>query len=242
MSPKALLRSAILFVSLAALGVLLKMSGLAQSLDESWIDAHIRGRGVAGPLVFVAAGAVFTSIGLPRQVVSFLAGYAFGFVPGTGLALVATALGCATTFSFARLVGREAVARRLPSKIRRIDDFLHDNPFSMTLLIRFLPLGSNFLTSLTAGVSSVSAAAFITGSAIGFVPQTVVFALVGSGVNLDTGFRFAVGAALFALSGALGVYLYRKHRHGKSFDDALERDLTPAVGEPGGETPRAGDG
>ncbi len=225
MSAKLVIRSSALFVSLVAIGFALKATGLIDVIDEAWVDATIRGRGPTGTLIFLAVGWGLTSVGLPRQLVAFLAGYAFGFVLGTGLSLAATVMGCVTAFTFARLVGRDFVARRISGRIKRVENFLSDNPFSMTLLIRFLPLGSNFLTNLAAGVSSVRALPFFAGSALGYIPQMVVFALVGSGITLEPGLRISFSAVLFLVSGAIGIALYRKYRHGKSFDDDLERRL-----------------
>ena len=95
----------------------------------------------------------------------------------------------------------------------------------MTLLIRLLPLGSNLVTNLAAGVSSVGAAPFFLGSSIGYLPQTLVFALVGSGFSVDPELRIAISVVLFIVSGFLGVTLYRKYRHGKSFDARVEHEL-----------------
>ena len=233
MNSKILIRSLALFVFLVLLGVVLKATDLGGIFDEAWIDADVRGQGWTGTLIFLAVGWAMTSCGLPRQLVAFLAGYAFGFAHGTGLSLVATTLGCMTAFSFARLVGRDLVARRISGRIKRFEDFLGENPFTMTLLIRFLPLGSNFLINLAAGVSSVRAFPFFAGSAIGYVPQMVIFALVGSGISLDPVFRIGFSAVLFILSGFLGIYLYRKHRHGKTFDDKIESQLGGFADGPG---------
>ncbi len=225
MSAKLVIRSSALFVSLVALGLAFKATGLVDVFDEAWVDATIRGRGVIGYSIFLAVGWGLTSVGLPRQLVAFLAGYAFGFVLGTGLSLAATVMGCVTAFTFARLVGRDLIASRISGRIKRIENFLSDNPFSMTLLIRFLSLGSNFLTNLAAGVSSVRALPFFSGSALGYIPQMMVFALVGSGITLEPGLRISLSAVLFLVSGTIGIVLYRKFRHGKSFDDDLERQL-----------------
>jgi uncharacterized membrane protein YdjX (TVP38/TMEM64 family) len=221
------LRSAALFLSLVVVGAVLHVSGLADALDEKWIDTYVRGRGLRGDALFVAAGALFITIGLPRQVIAFLAGYAFGIVAGSVLALLAATLGCIAAFAYARMIGRDVVASRFPARVRRIDDFLADHPFAMTLLIRFLPIGSNLLTNLAAGVSRVPFVPFVAGSAFGYIPQTVIFALIGSGVTVDLASRVGLGAVLFAASGALGVYLYRRHHGAKTLGDDLERDLDP---------------
>jgi len=175
-----------------------------------------------------ASGAVSTGLGLPRQLIAFLGGYAFGFAEGTALALAATVFGCIAAFTYARLLGRDFVAARFPNRVRKIDDFLKGNPFSMTLLIRLLPAGSNFVTNLAAGVSGVGGTAFILGSAIGYIPQTAVFTLIGSGIAIDTTLRVGISVVLFVISGIIGVHLYRKHRHGKSFDETIERQLGEA--------------
>jgi len=225
MSPRAMLRGLVFLASLVLIGFAIRALQLDTVFDKAWIDSDIRGQGLTGELLFVALGGLFTAVGLPRQVVSFLAGYAFGFVTGLALGVVATAIGCVITFSYARFLGREFIANRFPGKVRRIDGFLSENPFTMTLLIRFLPAGSNLLTNLAAGVSSVPAWAFILGSAIGYIPQTAIFALVGSGITVDTEWRIALSAVLFVISGLLGAYLYRHYRHGKHLDDDTEREL-----------------
>jgi len=225
MTPKVLLRGLFMIASLVALGYLLKSTELGSSIDKNWIDAEIRGQGVSGTLLFIAAGALFTGVGLPRQIICFLAGYAFGFLTGTALALLATCIGCILAFLYARLMGRDFVASRFPSKVSKLDDFLRDNPLTMTLLIRMLPVGSNLATNLAAGVSGVPAIPFVAGSLIGYLPQTMVFSLIGSGIALDPEFRIGVSIVMFLVSGFLGVYLYRKHRHGKTLDEDVEREL-----------------
>ena len=225
MSVSLVLRGGALFATLVLLVLLLRLSGLDTLLDEAWMDAHVRGQGATGVLTFVLLGAVCTAIGLPRQLIGFLGGYAFGLAEGTLWGVAAAGLGCASAFYYARFLGRDVVANRFPGKVQKVDSFLAENPFTMTLLIRFLPVGSNLVTNLAAGVSSVGAPAFIGGSALGYIPQTLVFALIGTGMKVDPAFNIAIAVALFAISGVLGVYLYKKHRHGKSIDDEINGDL-----------------
>ena len=78
-----------------------------EDVDIEW-DAEVRGQGALGEGLFVAVAALLVAVGLPRQMVSFLGGYAFGFLAGTVLALAATASGCVLAFGYARLLGRLA--------------------------------------------------------------------------------------------------------------------------------------
>jgi len=112
----------------------------------------------------------------------------------------------------ARFLARDLVAHKFPDKLKRMDAFLSENTFTTTLLIRFLPVGSNVLTNMLAGVSRAHALPFFAGSGLGYVPQMLIFALVGSGFAVEPGARLVVSILLFAASGALGVWLYRRYR------------------------------
>jgi uncharacterized membrane protein YdjX (TVP38/TMEM64 family) len=231
MSPRGILKGLLLIASLAALGFLAKHGHLANMLSEQWIDAEVRGKGWHGDLVFLAVGALTTALGFPRQIVAFLGGYAFGFIAGTWLAMLAAILGCVLAFFYARWLGRSLIQSRFPGRIRKVDAFLHEHPFSMAVVIRLLPVGSNAVTNLLAGVSSVRGLPFFAGSGVGYLPQTLVFALAGSGVNFDPALRLTLAGVLFVVSSMIGVWLYRRHRHVDSRQEALEADIDAALGE-----------
>jgi uncharacterized membrane protein YdjX (TVP38/TMEM64 family) len=220
MTPRLLLKGLILMASLVAIGWGVKVSGLAQHLDAQWVDSEIRGNGL-GWLYYLAFGAVGAAVGLPRQAICFLGGYAFGLGEGLVLAEAASGLGCLLCFLYARLLGRDLVRHRFAERLARLDDFLKGHPFSMAMLIRLLPVGSNLVTNLLAGVSSAPLAPFLAGSLIGYLPQTMIFALLGSGIHVQPIWRTAASVALFVASGLLGVLLYRRMRQGRSFDGTL---------------------
>ena len=220
--PRLLIKGLVLMLSLGLLGWGFKASGLHDLLDTRWVDSAVRGQGLSGDLVFLAVAVAGVAIGLPRQLICFLAGYAFGLGRGSGLALLASILGCAVCFFYARWLGRDLVVHKFGPRIARIDNFLSGNPLTMTILIRCLPVGSNLLTNLLAGVSSVPAQPFLVGSLIGYVPQTLVFVLLGSGIHVAPLLRISLSVVLFVLSAVLGVYLYRRLRHGHSLDDQLD--------------------
>ncbi|MDH5489542.1 MAG: VTT domain-containing protein [Rhodospirillaceae bacterium] len=228
MKASVMLRGIVMIATLALLGFLFQTSEINGALDEGWIESHIMGRGIIGELLFLGMATFITAVGLPRQVISFLGGYAFGLVMGTVLALMGTVLGCAIAFYYARILARAPIQKRFSTRVRTLDNFLHDNTFSMTLLVRMLPVGSNVATNLAAGVSSVRGFPFIGGSAIGYLPQTLVFALAGSGIAVDPELRIGLSIILFVLSGALGVYLYRHFRHGKSLDSEIDKEIGEA--------------
>ncbi len=198
-------RPALLLGGLIAAGLAVQRLGL---------DSAIAGAGQRGPLAFVAVATAACALGVPRQVVAYSGGLAFGFGPGAAFALLAEAIGCAADFFWARWIARDWAARWLtragPGRLDRLSRFLVANAFTATLTLRLLPVGNNLLLNLLAGVSSVAAGPFLMASALGYVPQTVVFALLGGGVRVSQGTQIAVAVALFAVSIALGVILLRR--------------------------------
>lgn len=221
------LRGIFLILSLIGIGLLLKTAGLDHLFEREWIDANVRGNGLHGYGLFLAAGALMTAIGLPRQVVAFFGGYAFGVLLGLLLGAVAALGGCMLAFYYARLFGRSLVRRLFPEKLQRFDDFVQGHAFSMTLIMRLLPVGSNLVTNLIAGVSRIHKPGFFAGSFVGYLPQTLVFALAGSGLTVGSQWQIGLSIVLLVVSGLLGVRLYRRMRHGRSYASELETASDP---------------
>src|SRR5512139_1362108 len=139
MKARVVLKGLALILSLALLGYLFETSDLGSSVNEAWIDARVRGHGVNGALLFLLMGGLFTAIGLPRQIIAFLGGYAFSVGLGTLFGALAALLGCMLSFGYARLFGKGLLRARLGERAGRFDRFIHDHPFSMTVLVRWLP-------------------------------------------------------------------------------------------------------
>jgi uncharacterized membrane protein YdjX (TVP38/TMEM64 family) len=232
--PRALLSGLALLATLVVIGYALQSGVLGDLLSEAWIDRSVRGKGIPGELLYLCVAGLATALALPRHVVSFLGGYAFGVGLGTLLALAGTEIGCVLSFFYARAIGRPLVSARLGARVQRVEDFLATHPFWMTVLVRLLPVGNNFATNLAAGVSRVPAVPFLLGSLAGYLPQTLVFALAGSGVELGAVSRVGVAVLLFLASGVIGAWLYRRYRHGKTLgaevDEALEESALPDEG------------
>jgi uncharacterized membrane protein YdjX (TVP38/TMEM64 family) len=215
----------LVLAALIAVGIVVESGAWSGLLSQDWIDREVRGRGMTGELLFVVVGGLATALAVPRNVISFLGGYAFGLAQGILLALLAEILGCLLTFTCARTFARRLVSERLGERARRIEDFLAANPFSMTLLVRLLPVGNNFLTNMAAGVSRVRALPFLLGSLLGYLPKIFVFALAGSGVDTGAHLRVAFAVAVFVISGAIGVWLYRRYRHGRTLGEEVDKAL-----------------
>ncbi|MEM7068080.1 MAG: VTT domain-containing protein [Pseudomonadota bacterium] len=164
-----------------------------------------------GPFGFALLGAAFIAVSCPRQIVSFFAAYFFGLWIGFFTAWAATILGCVITYWLARAFQgyfRDFVKGKLDIALQ----FWKENAILATVIWRFLPAGSNFLTNIAAGAFGVPASRFISGSAIGYIPQTLIFALVGSGARIESEMQILGSVMLFALSAAMGLWLFARYR------------------------------
>ncbi len=212
---KALAKLAALALGLAAGGWLLRSLGAAPGTE--WVDRHVRGRGgLWGEALFVLVAALGTAAGVPRQAAAFLGGYGFGAALGAGLALLAQVVACGASYGWARLVGRAWAERRMAGRfghrLRPLRDALVENPFGATLALRLLPVGNNLALNLLAGMAGLRFLPFLAASAIGYLPQTVVFALLGKGIRVEGAWQLGLAAALFSVSVAIGWWLLRRHR------------------------------
>jgi len=106
--------------------------------------------------------------------------------------------------------------RHFSERIRRVDDFIRDNTFTMALLIRLLPLGSNWMVNIGAGVSGVRGVSCWAWSALGYMPQMLVFSLVGSGARIDEFWQVLLAMVLFVVAAVIGGHLYRQYRQDRS--------------------------
>lgn len=212
---KPLFRPALLLCGLIVAGLALRMlpPDGATGVLRAMVDPSKHGW-IASAALFVGMGALVCAIGVPRQVVAYAGGFAFGTSAGLLLALAAMVIGCSVDFWWARLAGRELaqriVAKRRGGRLAKWDRFIADNPFISTLMLRLLPVGNNLALNLVAGASSIAATPFIAASTIGYVPQTIIFALIGSGSRVERPTQIGIGVALFVLSGLAGLILMRR--------------------------------
>ena len=197
-------------VLLLLLVSLLRLPPEQWSRARSWGTA-LQNLGPQGVLLLLIVGTLTTAVGLPRQLVAFVAGFAYGVAAGLLVSVFAAILGCTLTFLLSRTLLRGYVQTRFPQAVQALDRFVASDAFLKVLVLRLQPLGTNLLTNLCAGLTGIKASTFLAGSLVGFVPQMLVFNLVGSGVRIGSGAQLGISAVLLLVSLLLGVILYRRH-------------------------------
>lgn len=180
--------------------------------NENRIAIYLENHGITGFLLVTLAGAVFTGIGAPRQLLAFVLGFALGGIGGTLVSSLATAVGAGGCFIVARWLLRDSLTRRFGSRMGRFDELFQDQALLKVVMVRLLPVGSNLVTNLVAGCSGIRFVPFLVGSLIGYIPQMLVFALAGAGIGSADEYQLALSIMAFILISLTCTLLYHNHR------------------------------
>ncbi|MGB9692701.1 MAG: TVP38/TMEM64 family protein, partial [Candidatus Sumerlaeaceae bacterium] len=161
----------------------------------------IQSRGQTGLLLFIAVAALVIGLGVPRLWVSALAGGLFGASMGTVVGQLASILGAIITFYIARFILRSVLVRRMPPRMRVWYDRINRRGFFWLFYIRLFPFANATVTNLIGGVSQVSLGTFLIATFLGYLPETIIFAIFGSSAAKKDSVQFAIAF------GALVVFL-----------------------------------
>jgi uncharacterized membrane protein YdjX (TVP38/TMEM64 family) len=203
--------SAFLLASvLIALAILSQQGWLDRFTDQLWLGDFLTQHPLLGPVALFLFGTMFTALGGPRQLIAALFGFAFGATIGTMLGVLATSLGAALCFLVARDLIGDRLQGRFPARLLRLSSRLQAQTFWATLSIRLLPVGSNLLTNLLAGLLKVRPLPFLLASGIGYLPQTLIFALAGSGLGRANEAELLLSALLGLLSVLIAAVVLRR--------------------------------
>lgn len=209
--------------------------GFAHVLDST---ERLR-QGVSGRLLFIVVGTAWCLFGLPRQVLCFAAGVAYGLAEGTVLSTLVTMTGALGCFAWARWGARGWAARRvmggtsplqthggLKGRFTRMKRTLQQHPFVAVVTLRLMPVGSSLLLNLFAGLAGVAFLPFAAATLAGSLPQTLIFVLLGTGTHINSTGRLVLAVGLFTASGVLGLWLMR-NRAADPFANREESVLPP---------------
>jgi len=172
--------------------------------------AQLESAGLKGAFAFLVIGMLATSVGLPRQLVAFIGGLAYGVSIGLVLSLSAALLGCALTALVSRRYLSSLITARFPKVISTLNRLIKKDLFLKILVLRLQPLGTNLITNVCIGFTNASLPRFLAASAVGYIPQMLVFNLLGAGVRVDSDAQLILSMVLLLISIALGVFLYRR--------------------------------
>jgi uncharacterized membrane protein YdjX (TVP38/TMEM64 family) len=179
--PPRAVRHAGAFVVLVAAGCAVAV--VVDVPDVGTLRDWLTERGPLGWTALVAGLALATLAPVPRTALSVLAGVLAGFWAGLALALSSGVLGGLAGFALARWLGREAVTRLAGPRLARADALLSRRGTLAVLTGRLVPVVPFTLVSYAGGLSGIRLRDYLTGTAVGLVPGTVLHVAIGATVG-----------------------------------------------------------
>lgn len=149
--------------------------------DADKVQALLDRWGAWAYVLYVATFVVLQPLGIPAFVWVLPAGILWPFWIAYSLSLVGVAGAASLGFLFARTIGRDWVAARMPRRIQRFDEQFAAHGLRSVILFRLVfHLGAP--THWLLGLSRVGYGAFLLGTLIGAMPLVAVVAWFGHDV------------------------------------------------------------
>ena len=142
--------------------------------------------------LFLIYSSFLILIGIPRLWISAVAGSVFGVYYGTIYALLATLIGVSVLYVLGRYFNLGA-DKILKGKFKDLAVKLKEHSFFGVLYLRLFPFSNNTIATLLCGICKVKFIPFIIASALGFLPLTVTFNLIGDGGMKNNYFNIFLG-------------------------------------------------
>lgn len=134
--------------------------------------------GPLGHLAYVLSYALLQPFGVPGTVFVLAAPLIWPWPVAFALSMVGTMAASVIGFSFARFVGRDWLAKRVPARFARWDEALGRNGFATVVLLRLIFWMPQVLHTFL-GVSKVGFWTHFWGSMVGYIPPLLATAYFG---------------------------------------------------------------
>ncbi|MGC9349896.1 MAG: TVP38/TMEM64 family protein [Anaerolineae bacterium] len=187
-------------------------------IDTGSLQTFIRSTGPWAPLTYTliyAASSPFPGI---APLLSPLAGILFGLAWGLPLVVGAATLSSLIPFAIARKLGREWVASKVEGlKFEEIYERSRGQiGFVFVLLLRLVPVLPWELQNYVAGVTKVRIPSFLLATALGILPGSTAFVLMGESVAQGRPWKSVIAivldAAVILFASVIAIVVRRRTR------------------------------
>jgi uncharacterized membrane protein YdjX (TVP38/TMEM64 family) len=188
----------------AAAGVVAVIVAVRLLPVQEWLTSFqdwVRGKGLAGAVVYAAVYVACVLLFVPGTVVTLGAGLLFGLAGGTVLVSIASTTAAALAFLIARYLARERVQRLADRNPRfgAIDRAIAEQGWKVVALLRLSPLIPFSLSNYLYGLTPIPFAPYVLTSWIAMLPATFLYVYVGAAGNAAVTGRGPGGAWRTAL-------------------------------------------
>jgi uncharacterized membrane protein YdjX (TVP38/TMEM64 family) len=186
-----------------------------QVSDPKSLVQSVAALGAWGHVGFVVTYAILQPFGVPGTVFIVAAPLIWPWPTAFALSMIGTMIASVIGFSFARFIGRDWVAARIPARLRAYDESLERRGFQTTFLLRLIFWMPQWLHAFL-GVSKVGFWTHFWASLLGYVPPLLLVSYMGSEIFDATGAMqpraWLMLGALLAVSLSVAALIRRHER------------------------------
>lgn len=177
--------------------------------------------GYWAPIMYILAFAVKAIIPFPSSVFALAAGLVFGPFYGAVYSIIGSVISAAIAYQMSRKLGRDFIVKILGNKAKTLDRLTNVHGLEVVLFFRIVPSLPFDVFNLGAGLSDITFADFLIGTAIGMTPWSFALSYLGDRLaNMKLNFvsllSFFLIIAIFALPILIRKFsktsLKRKHQ------------------------------
>jgi uncharacterized membrane protein YdjX (TVP38/TMEM64 family) len=150
-------------------------------------------------LLYVAVVALSLPV---AGILSIAGGFLFGWAISAPVTVAAAVLGAAAVFQIVKTSFGAALAERAGPMVQRLSRGFAENAFSLLLFLRLTPVFPFWAVNAVAGLCRIPMRTFIAATALGIIPASFAFALVGSGLDQVIDAQLAAHQACVAAKGS----------------------------------------
>lgn len=158
------------------------------------------------PIVVTLVFTILAFLGAPQFVLIAATVAVFGTSEGVILSWIATMVSALVGYIIGRIGGAPLLDKMLGGRGKRLMNFIGNNGFLTSFVVRQVPTGPFILVNLALGATKVRASWFIAGTGLGIMPKILLVAFGAHGIgqilkgeNLSAIFFFVAAAIIWAL-------------------------------------------
>lgn len=184
----------------------LSLTTLAEHRDglRQWVDGNL----LLALACYMAVYVAVVALSIPGAAAMSLAGgFLFGWMVSAPATILAAVIGASIVFEVVKTSFGAALAERSGPFVQKLSRGFAENAFSLLLFLRLTPVFPFWAVNAVAGLSRIPLRTFVIATALGIVPASVAFALVGSGLDRVIDVELAAYQACVAAKGAQQCHL-----------------------------------
>jgi uncharacterized membrane protein YdjX (TVP38/TMEM64 family) len=179
----------------------LTLGALAEHRDL--LHQRVDEQPVAALAIFMLLYIAVVALSVPgASVMSIAGGLLFGWMISVPATVVAASCGASIVFAIVKTSLGAALAERASPLVGRLAGGFARNGFSLLLFLRLTPVFPFWAVNAVAGLSRMPFRTFLAATALGIIPASFAFALIGAGLDRTIDDQLAAYEACVAAQGA----------------------------------------